>query len=84
MPVRLLSTDTLADCAKPKLIIQGERDQYGPLPELRRWFVQLPEPKHLTVIPGAEHFFAEQQSALTKAIVDYFHSGASALGPVGP
>jgi uncharacterized protein len=84
VPVRLLSTDTLADCAKSKLIIQGERDQYGPLPELRRWFAQLPKPKQLTVIPGAEHFFAEQQSALTASIVDYFHSAASALGPVGP
>ncbi len=84
VPVRLLTTDTLADCAKSKLIIQGERDQYGPLPELRRWFSQLPEPKQLTVIPGAEHFFAEQQSALTASIVDYFHSAASALGPVGP
>jgi hypothetical protein len=84
VPVRLLATDTLTDCAKPKLIIQGERDQYGPLSELRRWLAQLPEPKQLTVIPGAEHFFAEQQSALTAAIVDYFHSAASALGPVGP
>ena len=84
VPVRLLTTDTLADCTKSKLIIQGERDQYGPLFELRRWFAQLPEPKQLTVIPGAEHFFAEQQAALTTAILEYFHSGASALGPVGP
>ena len=80
VPVRLLRVDTLTNCAKPKLIVQGERDQYGPIDELRQWFARLAEPKALAVIPGADHFFTEQQQELRAAIDAYFRSGASALG----
>jgi uncharacterized protein len=44
-PVRLLQTDRLSACRKPKLIIQGERDQYGPLDTLRAWYDALPQPR---------------------------------------
>lgn len=82
VPVRLLETGTLADCAKPKLIVQGERDEYGPQDALLPWFERLREPKRLTVVPGADHFFTEQQRELYDAIIGYFRSGASALGPM--
>jgi uncharacterized protein len=80
VPVRLLRADTLEGCAKPKLVVQGELDEHGPLPELRRWFERLPEPKQLTVVPGADHFFTHQQTELRDAILAYVRSGASALG----
>jgi len=83
VPVRLLRVDALAGCAKPKLIVQGERDQYGPIGELREWFARLAEPKALAAIPGADHFFTEQQQELRAAIDAYFRSGASALGRLG-
>lgn len=76
VPVRLLRVDSLAACHKPKLIVQGERDQYGPLDALRPWFAALPEPKHLVVVPGADHFFGEQQDALRAAVVSYFRPTA--------
>lgn len=82
VPVRLLAVDTLSTCAKPKLIVQGERDQYGPIDELRGWFARLAEPKALAVISGADHFFTEQQHELRAAIDTYFRSGASVLGPI--
>lgn len=83
VPVRLLRVDVLAGCAKPKLIVQGERDQYGPIGELREWFARLAEPKALAAIPGADHFFTEQQQELRAAIDAYFRSGASVLGRLG-
>ena len=72
VPVRLLGVDSLAGCTKPKLIIQGERDQYGPLDALRLWYENLDEPKQLVVIAGADHFFTQQQEELRSAVVEYF------------
>jgi len=80
VPVSLLGTATLAGCAKPKLIVQGERDEYGPLDALRPWYARLPEPKALTIVPGADHFFTDYQTELRDAVLAYFRSGASALG----
>lgn len=78
VPVRLLSVDALAGCAKLKLIVQGEQDEHGPVDALRPWYAALPEPKRLTVIPGADHFFTHQQTELYAAIVAYFRGDATA------
>ncbi|HEX6816952.1 MAG TPA: alpha/beta family hydrolase [Ktedonobacterales bacterium] len=80
VPVRLFGVDALADCAKAKLIVQGEHDEYGPLDALLPWYERLREPKRLVVIPDADHFFTTQQAALEDAILTYFRSGNSALG----
>ena len=74
VPVRLLAQDALAGCAKPKLIIQGERDEHGPMEALRPWYAALPEPKALVVVPAADHFFAAQQQELRDAIVRYLRA----------
>ena len=72
VPVSLLEARSLTDCNKPKLIVQGEFDQYGPLPELRQWYEQVPEPKSLHIVPGADHFFTNYQTELYEAISSYF------------
>lgn len=72
VPVRTLRVDQLADCLKPKLIVQGEMDQYGPRADLHAWYGRLPEPKSLAVVPGADHFFTAQQQQLYEAIRSYF------------
>jgi uncharacterized protein len=69
VPVRLLAQDALAGCRTPKLIVQGARDEYGPLDALQAWFAALPEPKALVVVPEADHFFMAQQQELRDAIV---------------
>src|SRR5262249_1261699 len=82
VPVSLLPAQALAGCTKPKLIVQGENDQYGPMEALHAWYTTLPEPKALGVVPKADHFFTERQTELHDAILTYFLSGASALGTV--
>jgi alpha/beta superfamily hydrolase len=72
VPVRLLAVDELARCAAPKLVIQGERDEHGPLEALRSWYGALPGPKRLVVVPGADHFFTDHQEELRAAILAYF------------
>ncbi len=80
VPVATLAVDSLSGCVKPKLIVQGELDQYGPARTLREWYERLPEPRHLTLVAGADHFFTRHQTELHDAVASYFHSGASALG----
>lgn len=72
VPTGSLPVDALAGCAKPKLIVQGERDEYGPPAALRPWFDALPEPKRLITVPGTDHFFTDHQSELRAAILAYF------------
>ncbi|MBF6589502.1 MAG: alpha/beta hydrolase [Ktedonobacterales bacterium] len=69
VPVSLLRVADLDGCAIPKLIVQGERDEYGPLPELRTWFARLPEPKHLSVVADADHLFTRHQVQLYETLV---------------
>jgi alpha/beta superfamily hydrolase len=69
VPVSLLSTDALEDCAKPKLIVQGALDQYGPQRALEVWYARVPPPKRLILIPNADHFFTRQQPELYDALV---------------
>ena len=44
----------IARANRSELIVQGERDQYGPQDELHTWFARIPEPKALTVVPAAK------------------------------
>ena len=68
VPTDLLAVAALTDCAKPKLIVQGAEDQYGPLASLRPWYAALAEPKALRVIPATDHFFTNHQAELAEAI----------------
>lgn len=72
VPVASLSVADMANCAKPKLIVQGARDQYGPEAKVRAWFADIPDPKHLEIIPGADHFLTDHLAELERAVVSYF------------
>jgi alpha/beta superfamily hydrolase len=72
VPAKTLTVSELPGCKKPKLIVQGDQDQYGPPAELRAWFDRIPEPKALALVPGADHFFATRQQQLYEAVQEYF------------
>jgi uncharacterized protein len=55
---------------KPKFFIQGERDELFSLNELRRFYAELPEPKDLVVIDGANHLFDGKTIEVGDAIED--------------
>ncbi|MFN2383966.1 MAG: alpha/beta hydrolase [Gemmatimonadota bacterium] len=64
--------DRLGAVTKPKLFVQGDRDEYGPLDALRAGLARVGEPHELLVIPGADHFFAGRLAELEAAIRSYF------------
>lgn len=58
----------LAACQKPKLFVQGSRDQYGSGRALEALVATAAEPKELIWIDGADHFFAGHLKELRAAI----------------
>jgi uncharacterized protein len=68
IPVDNSDLTYLRDCAKPKLIIQGGKDQFGSRANVEALFATLPAPKRLVIIDGADHFFAGQLEKVRAAI----------------
>jgi uncharacterized protein len=58
----------LADCSLPKLFLSGDSDQYAPVPDLHHVISTAAEPRKLVLIPGADHFFTGQLTALQSAL----------------
>jgi alpha/beta superfamily hydrolase len=61
----------LAATDKPKLLIAGDRDDHAPLARLEPLLQSLTEPKALTVVPGADHFFRGLEPAISRAAVAF-------------
>jgi alpha/beta superfamily hydrolase len=55
-------------CTKPKLIIQGENDEFGLRSNLETLFAELPQPKKLVIVEGVDHFFAGKLPEVGQAI----------------
>jgi uncharacterized protein len=58
LPVASADLGFLRRVSKPKLIIQGTEDVYGPRRQVEDLFRLLPEPKRIHWVEGADHFFA--------------------------
>ncbi len=65
---RSYTYEFLKDCSKPKLFVSGDRDQYGAAERLYEVTANAAEPKRFVLIPGADHFFAGQLTAMRSAI----------------
>jgi hypothetical protein len=57
IPVDSSDMSYLEECGKPKLIIQGSRDQYGARERVEALAERMAEPKRVAFIEGADHFF---------------------------
>jgi alpha/beta superfamily hydrolase len=60
----------LRTAGKPAFIIHGEQDELAPVRHVRRLYGEMPEPKELVVIDGADHVFDGQTSLVGEAIED--------------
>ncbi len=70
-PFGLRDPSFLLPVTKPKLLISGDHDNYSPIPALQELFAKLPEPKALTIVKGADHFFWGQEGEIAKAAVEF-------------
>jgi len=61
----------LKACNFPKLFLSGDRDRYAPASQLHSVVDSAPEPKQLTLIPGADHFFVGQLPAMQASLTQW-------------
>jgi alpha/beta superfamily hydrolase len=71
VPARLFGNDILQGCHKPKLLIHGTNDEVAPYDLAVQWFEQVPAPKSMVAVEGADHFFQEQLDEVQTIIVDF-------------
>lgn len=58
LPVNNSDLSFLAECEKPKLILQSAHDQYGSRERVEALYATLSEPKELAFVDAPDHFFA--------------------------
>lgn len=71
----------LSSCAKPKLFVSGSRDQFASKNQLEKLVAEIPQPKKLVIIEGADHFFAGSLRELREAIEAWAREVGLAAGP---
>lgn len=69
-PVNRYEFDALKKSQRPKFIVHGGRDELIPIKLVRQFYAQLPEPKELVEIDGADHLFDGQASEVGDALAD--------------
>ncbi len=71
VPARLFEREYLEGSHKPKLIIQGTKDELAPYALVSQWFEQVPAPKSLVAVQGADHFFQGHLDEIQAIIVSF-------------
>ena len=71
IPVNDSDLSFLIECEKPRLILQGGRDQYGARERVESLFARMPEPKKLVFVEGADHFFAGKLPQMGRALSEW-------------
>ena len=63
----------IEECRKPLLLVQGERDEFGSVEDLRAFAARLPSEAQvqIKIIPGAGHFFDDQLEELRRAVAEW-------------
>lgn len=68
VPVGSSDMSFLAGVSKPKLIVQGTQDVYGPRERVEQVYATLAPPKSIAWITGADHFFTDKLDEAQAAV----------------
>jgi len=74
VPVTSTNMDFLRGVLKPKLIIQGTRDQFGSRAQMESFYGLLAEPKQIYWVQNADHFFTGKLEEVQRAIREFLRS----------
>ena len=84
LPTNSSDLSYLRGCAKPKLLLQGDRDQYGSRENVEALIAGMPESERrqttLVFIP-ADHFFAGKLDQVHAALAAWLHDRHPKLAP---
>lgn len=70
-PLQMMDFEFLKGSKKEKLVIAGTRDIFSPAPVLEKWFQALSDPKSLSIVQGADHFFSFHQKHLAVPLKEF-------------
>jgi uncharacterized protein len=70
-PVNNTDFAFLLECAKPKLFVHGENDEFGDVKKVAALVKSLPGEKRFVVVPGVDHFFAGKLKEVDVAISEW-------------
>ncbi len=76
-PLEIYDFNFMKGCKKKKLIVVGDRDNWCPSSRLEEWYRQLDEPKSLTLVQGADHFYSFHASLLIPPLRNFFKAISS-------
>jgi len=65
---RLYTYSYLSQCGKPKLMVSGDHDPFGPAQNLREIFNLAAEPKEIVLIENTGHFFENKLPDMREAV----------------
>ncbi len=68
-PAGFGNMDFLKECPKPRLFIHGTLDALIPIGKIEKLCREIPEPKKLIRIEGADHFFTGKLDELASAVL---------------
>jgi alpha/beta superfamily hydrolase len=71
VPARMFEGETLQGSHKPKLLIHGTEDEIAPYVLTEKWFEEVPAPKSLVAVQGADHFFQGHLDEVEAIIVGF-------------
>ena len=74
VPITKYDFSETARCNKPKLVVQGSEDEFGPGQGLEKFFAALDQPKKLKIVEGADHFFEGRLNELGEAVSEFIAS----------
>jgi len=67
---------------KPKFFVQGEADEICPIQDMWKFYGELPEPKELVVVDGADHLFDGHTTEVGEALEDLLSDFSDPGAPV--
>ncbi len=71
VPVGASDLSYLTGVGKPKLIVQGTNDRYGPRPQVEALYAAMAEPKQINWVEGADHFFTGRLEEMQAAVQSF-------------
>lgn len=74
VPARLFEGDTLQGCHKSKFFLHGREDEVAPYELTEQWFEQVPAPKSMVAVRGADHFFQGRLDEVQALIVNFMRT----------
>ena len=78
LPMDSYDFSFLRSAVKPKLVIHGTGDEFGPRADVEKLYDTLAEPKQIHWVEGADHFFTGKLPEVQEIISDFLRGGVAA------